>query len=785
MKKFPLTVMSLALLALAQAASAQQATDVGKVTVTGEGDKLGTGLLIDEDTPKGKSTVTKAQIDKQISSANPYQLMALLPGVNTASQDATGLFGGNLRVRGFNSDQMGFTINGAPVNDSGSFSVFPQEYSDSENLCEVFITQGATDTEAPHVGASGGNVGLSTCAPKDEAGGRVGFSAGDLHFKRLFVRGDTGKIGNFKGYLSLSKAQVNKWKGLGKADRDHMDAAVEYQLGNTKLSGTMLWNKAVNNNFRALTLAQLGTEGYFADFSPTPPQHVTPVAGVRQADANPTAYYGYALNPFYNYLITTKANIQLSPAVRVDVEPYYWYGYGTGGTQQFLINEGVGSNRLHGGVGDINGDGDTLDSVIIYRSSVTKTNRPGVTTKISYTLDNQRILAGFWYERARHRQTGPGTKVDNNGGIQDLWLRNNDVLIRYADGALFQGRDVLTISTGESAFVQDTIDLLNSKLQLVPALSHRKIKRDFTNYGSSSANAAVTTAQTFSSIPDYKLTRTYSETLPSLAASFQVTPEAQAFASVSKNFKAPGNFEYFTLANGVTVTNGVGSYTSLAPLTVKAETSINTDFGLRYKTDSFKTSATFFLTKFKNRIASGYDPETASTHDYNVGDSTIKGLELEAGTAVFKGFSGYASFTYTKSTIDSNIPASATTTFPTAGVQFPDTPKKMLALSLQYAEGPFLANLATKYTGRRNITLVGDTSLGGYATVDLNMAYQLPKNAFFKNPTIRFNVANLADKRYLLANSGSGSSISIQASNNPQTYGGAPRFISIAGQSDF
>ena len=147
MRTFKLNTVALAMFTMLGAAHAQQTSEVGKITVTGEGDKLGTGLIIDEDTPKAKSTVTKAQLEKTRSSSNPFQALALLPGVNSTSQDATGLFGGSLRVRGFNSDQMGFTIDGAPVNDSGSFSVFPQEYSDQENLCEIFVTQGATDTE--------------------------------------------------------------------------------------------------------------------------------------------------------------------------------------------------------------------------------------------------------------------------------------------------------------------------------------------------------------------------------------------------------------------------------------------------------------------------------------------------------------------------------------------------------------------------------------------------------------------------------------------------------------
>ena len=172
---------------------AQQSTptEVGRIAVQGQG---ATGLLTQEDTPKARSSVSKEHMDTLTPSSNPYQAIELLPGVNTFSYDATGLYGGGLRVRGANSDQMGFTINGAPVNDSGSFSVYPQEYTDSENLCEIFVTQGSTDTEAPHVGASGGNVGMVSCAPADKAGARLSQSLGQLNFSKSFIRIDTGKF---------------------------------------------------------------------------------------------------------------------------------------------------------------------------------------------------------------------------------------------------------------------------------------------------------------------------------------------------------------------------------------------------------------------------------------------------------------------------------------------------------------------------------------------------------------------------------------------------------------
>jgi iron complex outermembrane recepter protein len=780
MKRFPRSTIGLALLALAAAAQAQTTTsEIGTITVTGEGDRLGTGLMIDEDTPKAKSTVTKAEIDKLRSSSNPFQALAMLPGVNANSIDATGLFGGNLRVRGFNSDQMGFTINGAPVNDSGNFAVYPQEYSDAENLCEIFITQGATDTEAPHVGASGGNVGLSTCSPEDKRRVRVAFSGGDLSYARSFMRVDSGKIGDFKGFISFSKSEVDKWKGPGHADRNHVDAAVDYKLGITDLSASLLYNRAVNHNYRALSLSELATYGYEADYSATVPQHQTPVAGSAQTDAGTSsaspAYAGYSLNPFRNWLLTSKISTQFSPALRTDIEPYYWYGYGTGGQEQTVLGESNGGNVVHGGIADINGDGDTLDKVMIYRGSVTETHRPGVTAKLSYALENQQILAGVWFERARHRQTAPGTRVDNSGHIGDLWLANDAQLLHYADGTLYQNRNALTVSTGQSVFAQDTVDLLDSRLQVTPGISYREIKRDFNNYASSGSGAGA----------DYALNKNYGAWLPSLGASYRLTPQWQGFASVTKNFKAPGNFEYFGLAQGVTYANGVGTAASLAPVTVQAETSTNVDLGLRFKGQDLKGSVTAYYVDFKNRIASSYDPNTGTSHDWNVGPAKIAGLEVELGTAPVHGFSAYASASYTRATITDDMQASATTTYATAGKIFPDTPKGMAALALQYTQGPAMINLSGKYTSGRYLTLVNDQRIPGYTTIDLNAALQLPGNDWVKNPIVRLNISNLTDHRYLLANLGSGSNIQITGTGNPTVYAAPPTFVSVSLQADF
>ena len=91
--KLRLSVLSAALLGagIFNGALAQTTTDVGTVKISGSGDSLGNGLLIDEDSVKTKSTVTKAAIEKERATANPFQLLNLMPGVNASSYDATGL----------------------------------------------------------------------------------------------------------------------------------------------------------------------------------------------------------------------------------------------------------------------------------------------------------------------------------------------------------------------------------------------------------------------------------------------------------------------------------------------------------------------------------------------------------------------------------------------------------------------------------------------------------------------------------------------------------------------
>ena len=661
-----------------EAKKKNESTDVGTIAITGEGDKLGTGQIIQDDSPKARSTVTRAALDKIRATSNPYQALQLLPGVNASNNDATGLFGGSLRVRGFNSDQMGFTVDGAPVNDSGSFSVYPQEYADLENTCELFLTQGSADNDAPHVGATGGNIGIVTCDPLDRRQFRFQQTLGQLSLSKTFVRADTGKVdvaNGWRSFVSYSHAEVDKFKGPGKADRDHVDVKTLLDLPRgSRLSFTGIFNEAVNNNFRTITKVQYAANSD-TDFNDTFVPNPQGGPGRQVAPTQPNgnaAFYKLALNPFRNAIMTAKANLNVTPAFRVDVEPYFWYGYGTGGVQQTTLNEG---GTFNGGVQDLNGDGDRLDTLLVYRGSVTKTHRPGATIKFNWALDNHKVTAGYWYERARHRQTAPATLVNDGGNANDLWLQGN--LILRADGSAYQNRDWLTISTAGSLFVQDSIGLLNDRLNVQVGLKRPFIERDFTNHANEGFNQGL----------DYAAKKKFDETLPTAGVKYQLADEHQLFANVARNFKAPGNFIYSgAIVNGVNRVDAINA-------SIKAETSTNLDAGYRYFGSVLTFSGSLYAVNFKDRLARQYDAVEGVTLDRNVGDATIRGFELEAGTRPMRGWSAYLSVSYTKSKLEDDLIVSATNIQPTSGKEFPDTPNWMFATSIQYAAGPYYANV--------------------------------------------------------------------------------------------
>ena len=750
---------------------------LGTIVIVGEGGKLGAGQMLNEDSVKGRSTVTKAATEKNLATGNPFQALALLPGVNTFSHDATGLFGGGMTVRGFGADQMGFTINGVPVNDSGNFAVYPQEYADQENLCTQTISQGNPDVESPHAGATGGNVGITSCDPEDKARFRFAQTLGGLKMSRTFIRADSGRFADnkVKVFASLSHTQADKWKGPGNAKKDHLDAAFRWDLdSDNTILGSVLYNKAINNNLYTMSVAQLNANGYSWDYSPTfTPGHLAGGAGAQKETGPTPQYYKLSVNPFENAIASFSGSFKLASETYLKVQPYFWYGFGTGGNQQAAMLETSFLNTATGKTGagvDLNGDGDTADTVIMARSSVTKTQRPGVTAEINTTLGNHQVRAGIWYEQADHRQTQPAVGVSASGEPYDIWLRDGQT--RRPDGSTYQGRDWRSISTAYQLYVSDNMSFMGDKGMLSLGVRAPQVKRDLTNY----ANETVTTT--------YNIQKTYSDVLPQIGVRYNLDKAQQVFMNVGKNFRAAPNFALTGSNVRLNAAGQVELVTEALP-----ETSIMTDLGYRIQTRGYSLSATLFNSNYNDRQANAYDPVADKSTYTNAGRVKTTGLELEAGTAPFMGgFTAYASLTAQSSELLDDISVAKGRALPTTGKQVPLVPDRMVGASVQYASGQFYARLKMKHTGRQYASLMNDEEVPSYNLGDFDAGYNFGNFGSLSNVQLRFNISNIADAQYRTPQSAQVNAKQFGATAPSGTvfyYLGAPRFTAISLSADF
>lgn len=695
-------------------------SDVGTIGVQGKA-SAGGGYMVPEESIKGRSTVTKEALDKQAATGNAIDKLKYTPGLNISSEDNTGLSGFRFTMRGMNSDQVGMSVDGMPINDSGNYALYSNLLGDPENIDQIFVTQGASEADGPHIGSSGGNIGIVTIRPTKETGAFVKQVVGSNATRKSFARLNTGEINGLSNWLSVSHTEGQMWRGSGAVRADKVEWNSFFDAGNGNTANLILkYHEQDNNSYSQLTKAQFQQNGRKYD-----PYPATPTVG---SNGKYNSYYALAQNPFQTFTAVLNTQFKLADNLALSVIPYYYWGNGSGvGSSAYALNRG--SNQ--GGVFDLgnlptaaqyNADG-TPNNGVYYRPSRTQTWRPGITTKLTWDLGDHSLQFGYWYERARQSQTQPFIPLKSNGKPVDTWPDSNSAIVD-ANGNTVQGRDRFTVTPAQKVWAQDTW-YINPDWTFIAGLAYMNVERDGTNHGSLTER------------PE-KRNQTYNKLLPNVGLKYQLDERDQLFYSLSRNMRVPQNYALYD--------KGADS------INLEPETSWNHELGWRYSGDDMTLAATLFYMDFKNRQVSSKDIN-GDAADINVGAVTNKGLELEWSGQLPHHFNYYTSYTYTKAEQQDDMTvynAGKAILLPTSGKQFANVPKNMLAANVGYDDGRFYGTFGGKYTSKLYGDLTNDEAISGRTVFNLGAGIYLPVDKkVVKDATLRLNVDNLFDKKYL------------------------------------
>lgn len=470
---------------------------------------------------------------------------------------------------------------------------------------------------------------------------------------------------------------------------------------------------------------------------------------------------------------------------------------------------------------DVNGDGDTLDTVTVLAPSQTQTHRFVVIAGVRWDItDNHAIRFGYTLDRARHRQTGEVGLLQSNGEPVDVFAVN----VAQADstGSILQKRDRLSYATLQQLWGEYRGEFLDGALVVNAGIRAPFFKRDLNNFCFASSptfvecfgrgdprNAQFATLNPTIQGPQQRIFN-YKKILPSAGFTFDVASSISVFGNFSQGLSVPGTdvlYNAFFFAPGT------------AAASPNPEKTDNFDLGIRYRSGQLQAQVSGFYNIYTDRQASAFDPELNVTTFRNLGKVKKYGIDGYISYQPIDQVSFYVFGSYLKSKIKDNLvigectAAQVAALYPgctaindpifaqTAGKRESGSPKYTFGGTIRGHFGDFEIGLTGKRTGPRNIydtnepvrafvptvsggvitntdTVVFGATAPAYWLVNLDVSLSL-RGMGLERSKIQFNVYNLFDQFYV-GGFGGGLNQSVTRTNAgvPTAYG-APPFVQI------
>jgi iron complex outermembrane receptor protein len=756
---------------------------VEQVVVTASSLKNQNGAIVQQVVPKSRSTITQDFIARQVPGQTVLDSLNLLPGVNFTNNDAYGSAGGDITIRGFDSQRIALLQDGIPLNDSGNYAIYPNQQMDSELISKVDVNLGTTDVDSPTAAAAGGTINYVTRKPTDDFGGVFEAQAGDGNFRRFFGVIDTGKVGPWgtSAWFSYADAINDVFNGPGKIHKKQYNARIYQPLGDNGdfISLIANYNENRNNFINRMTLAQFqaGTGVGYARSTCARP---TPVAGTAQIDSASTtnppptgggSCYLNNINPSNTGNIRGQSLFHIGDNFILTADPYFQYTLANGGGRGLFKEDGTGTGNgiIRGsaltGALDLNGDGDTLDSVLLYAPNTTNTRRYGITSSLIWKFaDNQSVRVAYTYDEAHHRQTGEYTTFAPDGKPTDVFGGKDGYgqPIKLSDGSILRKRDRVSVATLNQISAEYRGKFMDDKVLLNVGLRAPFFKRElnnfcyqadtFTAYCTNQTPTAVAgtddgNGQTLVTLPGQgttqygrprQFTRKYDKVLPNVGVSYNLTDHQSVYATYAETLSAPRTDDLYDK-----------KLTSPKP-----ETSHVVDVGYRFQSPTVLLSASLWANNFTNRIERAFNEQDNIAFSVNVGDVKQKGFDAQFGFKPEDYLSFYASFSYQDSELQDNIPGTALgSLLLTKGKQLYEAPNYQGAARVDWDITEALSvGVQAKWVGERWTNLTNTEKVPSYALLDLDARYSLDSlldGYGMKGTYIQINVKNLTDEKYL------------------------------------
>ncbi|MCW1381375.1 TonB-dependent receptor [Novosphingobium sp. KCTC 2891] len=759
--------------AAAEAAPAAEAAGSGEIVVFGAGQT------------RQVQEISSADIAILAAGSSPLKAVEKLPSVNFQSADPFGAYEWSTRItiRGFNQNQLGFTLDGIPLGDMsyGNYNGLHISRAISpENVGSTLVSQGSGSIDTQSTNNLGGTLEFSSMDPASMLGSAnqaIDFNAtaGSDNTYRGFVRGAIGEAAGARVMGSFAYGTADKWKGDGKQRQWAVNAKAIVPVGDVQFDGFFSHSDRAEQDYQDLSLEMINRLGYDWDnFGPSNYALAVQVADIaaNRGDSgttplNPAAGKVYPGNiksvddAYYDAsglrrdtlgAIGMTASLTSNVTFKVKTYLHKNDGQGTWGTPYVNSPTGV---------------------PMAVRTTEYSIDRRGVFGSINADLGMNNLTIGGWYENNDFEQARRFYAYESrtNPGRDHLHFMRNPFFTQW---------DVQFNTKTYQYFVEDVISLGDARINL----GWKGFKVD------NKARAIVAGGRTVGDLS----TKDWFQ--PHAGVNYKFGNGIEAFAGFTSVTRA---FASATTAGPFSSTQA--GFDAIKPF-LKPEKSDTYEGGLRYTSGSFQGVLAGYYVDFKNRlltIPTSVGIVGAANALQNVGGVRAQGIEASGEYKFGNGLSVFASYSYNDNSYRDNVvittkdPADPTknivTTIATKGKTVVDSPKHLLHGEVAYDSDTVFGRVGVNFMSKRYFTYTNDLLVAGddrgsvpsRAIVDAALGYRFDIGA--RQPVeIQANVTNLFDKRYI---STIGSNGFGNMGDNQTFLAGAPRQVFVTLKAGF
>jgi iron complex outermembrane receptor protein len=720
-----------------QVAAAADAREIESVIVFGKGQT------------RQVQALKAVDIEKASPGSSPLLVLNKLPGVNFQSSDTFGAYEWSARItlRGFNQNQLGFTLDGVPLGDmsyGNSNGLHISRAIISENIARSALSQGSGALETASTNDLGGTIQFFSVDPSDDLGGTIAQGVGSNATRRTYVKLDTGLLPTrTKAYASFVDQLSEKWRGFGERRAQQVDAKVQQMIGADSTLSLFMHHsdreEIDDQDTSYETLSKLGWkwDNYFPNWTAA----LNAAKGIFSRgedkiiidnnDPLDAAYYaGSGLRTDMVFGANLDAKLTDNLFTKITAYNHRNDGVGTWFTPYTTSPNGV---------------------PVSMRTTEYNIDRTGIVANLSTDIDNHKVEGGIWYENNAFKIARRFYQNGLTAPLSPYDMPSNPFFTQWqykftTDTFVFHLQDTITLSDKLTANVGFKSPHVDTKMQTLA--------------GGPVKNGSAKSEKDF---------------LPQVGLTYAFDANNELYGNFTQNQRA------FQATNSGLFGASSQAVFDANKQTVQPEESDTYEAGWRGRNGRVEAQVSAYHVEFRNRlltISQGVGILGLQGVSANVGKVITNGFEIGGTIRVTDNIGWLNSVSYNDSKYNNNY-TNGTTIVTVKGKQVVDTPKQLVKTELSYDDGKLFGQIGLDYFSKRFVTYSNDVRAGAYGIMNAGIGYRLTSSPIprLKEVVFQLNVNNLTDRHYISTIGSNGFIVSDPLQTFATMLPGAPRSV--------